>query len=90
MNIPLPRSYVFPQIQEEQNSCIPNINKDSGAFTDQISSGNLVSGTDEKSEILVPSSSFFHEISFFHLLQLFFQCKVCRMHDSSFFVVFNR
>lgn len=49
LNIPLPRSYVFPQIQEEQNSCIPNIIKDSGAFTDQISSGNLVSGTDEKS-----------------------------------------
>ena len=75
MNIPLPRSYVFPQIQEEQNSCIPNIIKDSGAFTDQISSGNLVSGMDEKSEILVPSSSFFHEISFFHLYNYFFNIR---------------
>ncbi|XP_062156774.1 uncharacterized protein LOC133864450 isoform X3 [Alnus glutinosa] len=46
LNIPLPHSYVFPQTQVEDSNF--SVSKDSENSTNHISSGELVSGRDEK------------------------------------------
>ncbi|XP_059456811.1 uncharacterized protein LOC132186772 isoform X2 [Corylus avellana] len=46
LNIPLPHSYVFPQTQVEDSNF--SVGKDSENSTNHISSGELISGRDEK------------------------------------------
>ncbi|KAA8520567.1 hypothetical protein F0562_014823 [Nyssa sinensis] len=48
LNIPLPHSYVFPQIQEEQHSTSSSFSSNCGASTNHIFSGELVKGKDGK------------------------------------------
>nr|AKM76811.1 SET domain-containing protein [Hypseocharis bilobata] len=47
LNIPLPHSFVFPQMQEEQLSCL-SMDKSSVASTDHSSSREMKNGKDEK------------------------------------------
>ncbi|XP_044493771.1 actin-histidine N-methyltransferase isoform X2 [Mangifera indica] len=47
LNIPLPHSYVFPPIQEDQDNC-SSVNESSEACTYHISSGELLNGKNEK------------------------------------------
>lgn len=54
MNIPLPHSYVFPPIQEDQDNC-SSVNQSSEACNYHISSGELLNGKNEKSEAMVLS-----------------------------------
>jgi hypothetical protein len=49
LNIPLPHSYVFPQTQVEDSNF--SVSKDSENSTNHISSGELVSGRDEKGKV---------------------------------------
>lgn len=46
LNIPLPHSYVFPQTQVEDSNF--SVGKDSENSTNHVSSGELISGRDEK------------------------------------------
>nr|AKM76806.1 SET domain-containing protein [Erodium trifolium] len=47
LNIPLPHSFVFPQIHKEQKSCL-SIEKSSEASTDHTSSNKMINGKDVK------------------------------------------
>ncbi|OMO78698.1 hypothetical protein CCACVL1_14200 [Corchorus capsularis] len=49
LNLPLPRSYVFPQFQEDQDISCP-VDKNSEVSTSQTSSGETVTENDGKSE----------------------------------------
>ncbi|KAL7238765.1 hypothetical protein ACSBR2_004794 [Camellia fascicularis] len=44
LNIPFPRSYVFPQVQDEQDNTLPSFNGNPEASISNISSGELVDG----------------------------------------------
>ncbi|XP_059634085.1 uncharacterized protein LOC132276605 isoform X2 [Cornus florida] len=48
LNIPFPRSYVFPQIQKEQDSTSLSLSRYSGESTNHISSEELVNGNNGK------------------------------------------
>ncbi|KAJ6400485.1 hypothetical protein OIU84_016021 [Salix udensis] len=47
LNIPLPRSYIFPQVQEDQD-IQSSLNHDSGVSHSDISAGDLTDGKDEE------------------------------------------
>lgn len=51
LNIPLPHSYVFPQIQENKND-IASDGKNSGVSTTHICMEELVNGMDEKGKVI--------------------------------------
>ncbi|KAI8024071.1 hypothetical protein LOK49_LG03G02413 [Camellia lanceoleosa] len=44
LNIPFPRSHVFPQVQDEQDNTLPSFNGNPEASISNISSGELVDG----------------------------------------------
>lgn len=54
LNIPLPHSYVFPQIQETEG-CSSSIEKTSEVSICHDPGEELVDGGDEKSEVILPS-----------------------------------
>lgn len=64
LNIPLPHSHVFPQIQETEG-CSTSIEKTSEVSKFHDSGEELIDGGDEKSEVILLSHLFFFLIFFF-------------------------